>query len=80
MWSEWGGRGPIVVWSCGSLSIYDREGISIPMVIIPRRSSYMSGILLLGALGREHCLALAVTASQNRCWRIRKVHRVCVDV
>ena len=70
IWSERDGGGPIVVRICGSLAICNRVGISLPMVILPRRSSPMSGNLLLGAWGRNHRLDLAVAARKDRCWRM----------
>ena len=49
-----------------SLSICDRVVISLPMVIIPMESLYMSGSLPVQAWGKKHCIALAVAARQDR--------------
>ena len=64
----------------GYLSICDRVGISLTMVILPRRSLYVSGILLLEAWGRKHRLALTVASRQDRrCW-IGWVRRVWIEL
>ena len=73
MWNEQDGWVTIVVWSCGSLLICDRFGISIPMLILQRRSLSMPGSLLMGGWVRRHCLAMALAYSQDSCWRIGRV-------
>ena len=76
IWSERDGGGPIVVRICGSLAICNRVGISLPMVILPRRGSSMSGILLMGAWCCNHSRVMVVAAIQDKCCRIGRVSRV----
>ena len=73
-------QGPIVIQGCGSSSIYDRVGIIFPMLILPRRSFSMSGSLLLGVWGRDHCLALTVASGQYMCWRVGWVSRFWMEL
>ena len=69
-----------MVWIGGSLSVCDRVGISITMVIIPRRSLSVSGSIFLEAWVRNHCLELVVAASQDMHVRIGWAIRVCMEV
>ena len=80
MYSEQDVQYPIVVWSGGSVSVCDRFEISLSMVIIPRRSSSVSGSLLLEAWVRKHRLALVVADNQDRHFQIRRVIRVWMEV
>ena len=64
----------------GYLSICDRVGISLTMVILPRRSLYVSGILLLEAWGRKHRLALTVASGQYMRWQVGWVSRFWMEL
>ena len=67
-----------MVRSGRSSSICDRYGVSIPMVILPKRIFSASRSFILEGWGQKHLLALAEAASQDRPFRIGRVIRVWI--
>ena len=65
-----------MVKSCGASSMWERAGINIPMVILPRRSFSASGRLLIYDVHSEHLLALEVSDIQERRWGTGQSSRV----
>ena len=80
MYSEQDGRGTIIVQSCRSSLIYDRVGISLPLVVLLRSSFSMSSIILLGVWGGKHLIAMVVSVIQDRRWWIGHVRKLWMEV
>ena len=80
MQSYQAGQVPIVVHSSGSSSIFDRVGISLPVVILPRSSSSVSRNITLEVWGRKHSLALVVFSIQDMRFWVGWVSRVWIEV